>query len=136
MRAGDFTGDGKPDLLVSQFVGIDAGESFVTVLLGTGDSQADNVVVNGTDGDDGVSVAGDATGVTVLGLATQIHVTGAEADKDRLTVNALAGDDAVDASGLSADAVQFAADGGDVLTGGAGDDVLTGGAGHPRRRAR
>src|SRR5262249_24033611 len=30
-------GDGKPDLLVSQFVGIDAGESFVTVLPGNGD---------------------------------------------------------------------------------------------------
>src|SRR5262249_36243272 len=28
---------GKPDLLISQFVGVDAGDSFVTVLLGNGD---------------------------------------------------------------------------------------------------
>jgi hypothetical protein len=37
LRVGDFNGDGKPDLLISQFVGFDAGESFVTVLPGNGD---------------------------------------------------------------------------------------------------
>jgi hypothetical protein len=37
LRVGDFNGDGKPDLLISQFVGSDAGESFVTVLPGNGD---------------------------------------------------------------------------------------------------
>jgi Ca2+-binding RTX toxin-like protein len=99
---------------------------------GRGDGQADTVIVNGTNSDDAAAVAGDATGVSVLGLATQVHVAGAEAANDRLTVNARAGDDVVDASGLSADAIQFAADGGDgddVLTGGAGNDTLTGGAG-------
>jgi hypothetical protein len=37
LSVGDFNGDGKPDLLLSQFVGFDAGESFVTVLPGNGD---------------------------------------------------------------------------------------------------
>ena len=77
----------------------------------------------------------------VVGLATQVNITGAEAANDRLTLNVLAGDDVVDASGLSAGSIQLTADGGagddvliggegnDVLLGGAGDDVLIGGAG-------
>src|SRR5262249_36925824 len=39
---------------------------------GTGDGAADNVIVNGTNGDDVISVAGDQTGVSVLGLAARI----------------------------------------------------------------
>ena len=87
---------------------------------------------------------------TVLGLAAQVNITGAEAANDRLTVNALAGDDVIDASGLSAGAIGLTANGGDgddVLIGGAGNDTLTGGAGddvldrraragHPRWRNR
>ena len=49
-----------------------------------------------------------------------------------LTVNALAGDDVVDASGLAADrgpAHRDGGDGDDVLIGGAGNDTLLGGAG-------
>jgi Ca2+-binding RTX toxin-like protein len=104
----------------------------VNLNLGATDGQADTVTVMGTSGDDTSVVAGGATGVSVIGLAARINITGAEATKDRLTVSALAGDDVVDASGLSAGAIQFAADGGtgdDVLTGGAGNDTLTGGAG-------
>ena len=51
---------------------------------------------------------------------------------DRVTVNALAGDDVVDASGLAASAALLTADGGDdddVLLGGAGNDTLLGGDG-------
>ena len=60
------------------------------------------------------------------------NITGAEAANDRLTVNALAGDDVVEASGLSAGAIQLTANGGaddDVLVGGDGNDVLSGGDG-------
>ena len=67
-----------------------------------------------------------------LGLAAQVNITGAEAANDRLTVNALGGDDVVDASGLSAGAIALTADGGDgddVLIGGDGNDTLLGGAG-------
>ena len=51
---------------------------------------------------------------------------------DTLTINALGGDDVVQASGLAANAIKLAIDGGDgddVLIGGAGDDSLLGGAG-------
>jgi len=99
---------------------------------GAGDAAPDNVIVDGTNGDDVVVVAGDASGVAVLGLAARVNITGAEAANDRLRVNLLAGDDVLDASGLAAGAIQLTADGGDdddVLLGGAGDDVLLGGAG-------
>ena len=49
-----------------------------------------------------------------------------------MTVNALGGDDVVEASALAAGAIQLTADGGDgddVLVGGAGNDVLLGGEG-------
>jgi Ca2+-binding RTX toxin-like protein len=78
-----------------------------------------------------ILVAGDASVSPVLGLAAQVNITGAEAANDRLTINALAGDDVVDASGLPAGDPAHA-DGGDdndVLIGGDGNDVLLGGAG-------
>jgi Ca2+-binding RTX toxin-like protein len=61
-----------------------------------------------------------------------VNITGSEPTNDRLVINALAGDDAVDATGLSAGAIGLTANGGDgndVLIGSAGDDVLIGGAG-------
>ena len=61
-----------------------------------------------------------------------MNITGAEAANDKVSINALAGDDVVEASGLSAGGIGLAAnggDGGDVLIGGAGNDVLAGGAG-------
>ena len=99
---------------------------------GIGDGQADTVIIVGTDGDNVVSVFGDANGTTATGLAAEIHIAGAEADKDRLIVRAVAGDDIVEASGLTATGIQFTADGGDGndnLIGGAGNDTLLGGAG-------
>ncbi len=73
---------------------------------GAGDAAADNVIVAGTNGDDVSIVTGDATGVAVLGLAARVNITGAEVANDRLRVNALAGDDVVEASGLAAGAIQ------------------------------
>src|SRR5205807_6258879 len=98
---------------------------------GTGDGALDTVIINGTAGDDVVNVAGDASGVAVTGLFSQVNITGAE-PTDRLNVSTGAGDDVVEASGLSADAIQFSADGGDgddVLIGGDGNDTFSGGAG-------
>ncbi len=99
---------------------------------GGGDGQADNVVVNGTNGDDLIRVAGDANGVSVLGLTAQVNVTNAEPANDGLVVNGLAGDDVINASKLAANTIKFTADGGagdDVLIGSAGIDTLLGGAG-------
>src|SRR5439155_14437607 len=91
-----------------------------------------NVVVNATNGDAVVTVPGDSNGVAVLGLFSTVNITGAEAANDRLTVDLQAGDDVLEASGLTADAIALTGngdDGNDILVGGNGDDVLTGGAG-------
>jgi Ca2+-binding RTX toxin-like protein len=97
----------------------------------TGDGQTDNVIVNGTAGDDVATVAGDASGTLVLGLSAQINITGAES-ADKLTVQALAGDDVIEASGLAASAMSLVENGGegdDVLIGGEGNDTLLGESG-------
>jgi Ca2+-binding RTX toxin-like protein len=128
------------DLSGTDLVAVNA--ALAAAIGGTaGDLAVDNVVVTGTNGDDVAIVAGNASGVSVLGLAARVDVTGAEAALDRLTVNALAGDDVVDASGVAAgsialsltggegDDVVIGGDGNDNLVGGAGDDVLIGGPG-------
>src|SRR3954470_4141703 len=99
---------------------------------GGDDGAADNVITTATNGDDVVTVSGTGPSAQVNGLAALISVSGAIATNDRLTVNALAGDDVVDASGLAAGSILLTADGGDnddVLIGGGGDDTLLGGAG-------
>src|SRR4051794_23958783 len=45
---------------------------------GAGDGSVDNVIVNGTNGDDFIEVSGDANGTSVSGLAAQVNVRGAE----------------------------------------------------------
>jgi Ca2+-binding RTX toxin-like protein len=127
---------GADNVTVHDLTGTDVSQVNVDLASpagsGTGDGAADTVTVEGTAGDDVATVTGDASGVSVNGLHTQVNITGAEAANDRLNVNTFDGDDVVAASGLSATAIQFAADGGngdDVLIGGAGNDTLTGGAG-------
>jgi Ca2+-binding RTX toxin-like protein len=90
----------------------------------TGDGQTDSVIVNGTTGDDAIAAAGSNGAARVIGLSAIVNVTNAEPAGDTLTISALAGDDAVDASALQASAIKLAVDGG------AGDDVLTGGTGN------
>ena len=99
---------------------------------GVGDGSADALIVNGTDGVDFLTVTGDASGVSVVGLSAQVNITGGETASDKLTINTLGGDDVLDASLLSAVAIPLTIDGGDGnddLIGGAGDDTLAGGAG-------
>ena len=99
---------------------------------GGDDGQPDSVVVDGTNGDDVVSVDGDAAELHVAGLAALVSVSGGAAANDRLTVEALAGDDVIDASAVPAGAMLLTLDGGDgndVLIGGAGPDTLLGGNG-------
>jgi Ca2+-binding RTX toxin-like protein len=125
---------GADTVTVHDLTGTDVTEVNVNLGMpgGGGDGAADTVTVEGTAGDDVATVAGDASGTSVLGLAARVNISGAEVANDRLNVNLLAGDDVVDATGLAATAIQFAADGGtgdDVLLGGAGNDVLLGGEG-------
>jgi Ca2+-binding RTX toxin-like protein len=127
---------GSDAITVNDLTGTDVSEVNLRLAgtLGgnTGDGQPDTVNVNGTNGNDAITVAGDPTSVAVTGLAARVNITGADAAGDLLGVNALAGNDAVNASGLAAGSIGFRADGGagdDVLTGGAGDDSLVGGPG-------
>jgi Ca2+-binding RTX toxin-like protein len=133
----DFTARGGADTIeVHDLSGTDVTEINLNLESvpdsGVGDGQPDNVIVTGTNDDDVALVVGDSSGVAVLGLAAQVNITGAEALNDRVTVNALAGDDVVEATTLAADAIQLSASGGegaDILIGGDGNDVLTGDAG-------
>ena len=134
---------GADNVVVNDLSGTDVIEVNTKLAgpAGSGDAAQDTVTVQGTSNDDVALVAGDAAGVAVLGLAAQVNITGSEAANDRLRVNALAGDDVVEASTLAAGAIQLTEDGGDgadvligsdgddTLLGGAGDDVLLGGAG-------
>jgi Ca2+-binding RTX toxin-like protein len=126
---------GADNVVVNDLSGTDITEINTNLAAaggGAGDAAIDNVTATGTSGDDVAIVAGDASGVSVLGLAAQVNITGAEAANDRLTVNALSGDDVIEASGVAAGAIQLTlagGDGSDVLIGGAGNDILLGGAG-------
>ncbi len=136
---------GADQVTVNDLTGTDVTEVSIDLASvagsGVGDGQADNVIVNGTGGDD-VALVVDGTGtITTLGLSARVDILGSEAANDRLTINLLAGDDIMDASGLADgfirltaagdddDDVLIGSDGPDILFGGNGDDVLIGGPG-------
>jgi Ca2+-binding RTX toxin-like protein len=125
---------GADSVVVNDLAGTDVTEVNLNLAAfgGAGDAAADTVTAQGTSGDDVALVFGDASFVSLLGLWAQINITGAEAANDRLAVNALAGDDVVEASGLAAGSIALIANGGegdDILVGGAGADTLAGGDG-------
>jgi Ca2+-binding RTX toxin-like protein len=124
---------GADNVVVDDLSGTDVTEIVTDLTVnGAGDGAADNVIVHGTNGDDVAIVVGDASGAAVLGLPAQITLSGAVAGQDRITVNALAGDDVVEASSLLATGPLLTANGGvgnDVLVGGEGPDTLNGDAG-------
>ena len=100
---------------------------------GGGDGTADTVTVNGTNGDDVIAVAGDAGGVSVLGLQATVNIFFPEAANDRLVLNGQGGNDVIDASSLEADGIQLTMNGGlgnDVLIGSEGNDLINGGDGN------
>jgi Ca2+-binding RTX toxin-like protein len=133
---------GTDSVVVNDLSGTDAVsvEADLAGLGGGDDAQPDSVVANATNGDDAVIVTGAGPNAQVSGMPATVSVAGV-AVGDRLRVNALAGDDVVDASGLAAasalltldggngDDVLIGGDGNDTLLGGDGDDVLIGGPG-------
>ena len=77
-----------------------------------GDGAADQVIVEGTAGDDTINVSGDsANGVQVSGLAATVRILHSEAANDRLDINTLAGNDTVVANGLAPGVIQLFEDG-------------------------
>jgi Ca2+-binding RTX toxin-like protein len=137
---------GADNIVVNDLSGTDAQEinlNLAGTIGGTaGDGAADTVIVTGTNGNDTIGITGSGTSATVTGLPAIVNITGSEGANDQLTVNALGGDDAVDASGLKAGVIKlltlngglgkdvlFGSEGNDLVNGGDGDDVAFLGAG-------
>jgi Ca2+-binding RTX toxin-like protein len=117
---------GADNIVIGDLSGTDVTEVNIDLggPQGGGDGTADAVTVNGTNAiGDSIVIAGDAGGVTVSGLQATVSVFSQEAANDRLTVNGLAGNDLLDASGLKAGGIQL------TLNGGLGADVLLGSQG-------
>jgi Ca2+-binding RTX toxin-like protein len=97
----------------------------------SGDGQADNVTVVGTNGIDNIVVSGNKGSVVVDGLTARTALQRAEA-ADQLVIAAGAGDDAVNASALSTSLALniLGGLGNDVLTGSDGNDIVFGGDGN------
>ena len=105
----------------------------LAVFGGAGEAAADTVVLNGTNRNDTIVISGNATAVAVTGIAVQVNITGAEFANDRLVINALGGNDVIDAQGMHANAIPVTLDGGpghDTIFGGDGDDTILGGEGN------
>ena len=85
-----------------------------TVGGGIGDGQADNVIVNGTNGDDAIDVGG-APARERERPRRRVRVLHSEVANDRLEINTLAGTDTVTSAGLVAGAIQLFVDGVPVL---------------------
>lgn len=119
-------------LTVNDLTGTDVLEvnANLAAIGGGIDGAADNIIIFATNLADVVLVSGTSSSTSVLGLAATVNILSAENAFDRLTINLLGGDDALDASGLASTAIALTGDGGDgddVLTGGDGNDVLLGG---------
>ena len=96
-----------------------------------GDGQPDSVTVRGSNANDAIGIAANAGAVDVTGLATAVKIEHSEAASDSLVVEALAGNDTINAGlGLAA-LIKLTVDGGagnDTINGGDGADVLLGGS--------
>ena len=127
----DFNALGGADLVtVDDLTGTDVKS--VDADLGGADSQADRVVVNGTNGPDRIRVNQGPSGIAVTGLAAQVTLHSQE-PSDALAVRGLDGNDDIAAAGLPAQAIALTLDGGagdDELFGGLGNDMLLGGDGN------
>lgn len=126
---------GADNVVVGSVAGTDLTQAVVDLRgpNGGGDEAADTITVTATNAADVFGAAGDAGGVAVFGLQAAVQVFFAEVANDRLTLNALGGDDVVDASSLDADGIPLTISGGlgnDVLIGGDGNETIVGGDGN------
>ncbi|MCK1742518.1 calcium-binding protein [Bradyrhizobium sp. 139] len=124
ITVGDLTGTGVKQVLVD--LGAVPGAT-------QGDGAADTVTVNGSNGNQHIQVAAEGTTVTVTGLPDVVEIANAEAG-DRLVIQALGGNDVIDASTLAA-VIGLTIDGSagnDTITGSQGADTLIGGDGNDK----
>jgi Ca2+-binding RTX toxin-like protein len=134
----DFIAKGGADqIVVHDLTGTDVND--IRLDLGVvppitaGDGQADSVVLEGTNGNDAVTVATVMGHTLVTGLAAKVMIFNAEAQTDEVTVRGLGGDDSLQGATLAVTGPLLTLDGGagnDRLSGSAGDDVLLGGDGN------
>jgi Ca2+-binding RTX toxin-like protein len=108
---------------------------------GVDDGAIDNVIVNGSNNNDIVVMAGQGSTMNVVGLPVTVAVSGASPSSDVVTVKGQDGDDVVDASQVLAGSalvtlsggfgndLLIGGDGNDIINGDDGDDVLIGGPG-------
>lgn len=97
---------------------------------GVADDKVGSVILNGTDYDDFIDMF--ALGGKLFVFSPTFVTIERAAASDKLTINALGGDDRIEASGVPAGVMSFTFDGGsgdDDLAGTGGADVLIGGAG-------
>ena len=96
-----------------------------------GDGQIDSVIVNGTNANDTIQIAGVGADYTISGASAFVSVLSSEA-QDQLTVNGLGGNDSISAASLSA-TVNLTLDGGagnDTIIGNSSANTLIGGDGN------
>jgi len=99
----------------------------------TGDGAADSVTVNGTNGDDHITLSNSGGSIVVNGLAAQVTISHADSG-DSLTINGLGGNDTIDASAIRAGQLANltinGGDGNDTIIGSQGNDTIIGGRGN------
>jgi Ca2+-binding RTX toxin-like protein len=127
---------GADVITVGDLTGTDAQRFNIDLAgpAGGGDAQIDSITVNGTQAADAI-VARSVNGeIRVTGLTGEIRISNADANgSDKLTLNGQGGNDTIDASRLTANAVDLTINGGlgvDVLIGSKGDDLFNGGDGN------
>jgi hypothetical protein len=95
---------GADNVTINDLSGTDVNQTNVDLAASVGgnagDGLGDNVIVNGTNGDDDIAVNGGASGVDVTGLATAVSIRHAD-PTDTLAVNTLTGTDNVLTSGVA-----------------------------------
>ena len=99
---------------------------------GAGDGAVDTTTINGTAGNDTISIAPNAGAVDVTGLAAAVKIEHSEPANDALNVNGLDGNDTISGSVGLAALIKLGIDGGagnDTINGGDGAETLNGGDG-------
>jgi RTX calcium-binding nonapeptide repeat (4 copies) len=97
---------GADNITVNDLTGTDVTQTNIDLAAtfggNVGDAIVDNVVVNGTKGDDNINIAGSGDAADVTGLATSVSVLHADttATPDVLSVNTGAGTDHVTPTGV------------------------------------
>jgi Ca2+-binding RTX toxin-like protein len=95
---------GKDNVTVNDLTGTDVTQTKIDLAgaldPGAGDGADDSVIVNGTNGDDTISIDGSRSGVDVTGLATAVSIRHEE-PTDSLSVNTFAGKNSVTVNGVA-----------------------------------